>query len=47
MRGDVAHGHAPGVEPEDLLVQARQPRLALVDQLGFERCPGDRAACAP
>ena len=37
MRRDVAHRHAAGVEREDLLVQARQSRLALADQPRLER----------
>src|SRR3954469_16365994 len=34
---DVADGHAAGVEPEDLLVEAGQPRLALGQDLRLER----------
>ena len=37
VRGDVAHRHAAGVEVKHALVQARQPRLALGDQLGIKR----------
>ena len=33
VRADVADAHAAGVEPQDLVVQARQPGLALADQL--------------
>ena len=36
MRRDVADRHAAGVEPQDLVVQARQPRLALANELGLE-----------
>ena len=36
VRLDVAHGHAAGVEPEDLLVQPGQPGLALAHELGVE-----------
>jgi hypothetical protein len=37
VRLDVAHAHAAGVQPEDLLVQAREPRLTLGHELGLER----------
>ena len=37
VRGDVAHRHAAGVEVEHALVQAREPGLALGDQLGVKR----------
>src|SRR4030095_6600300 len=36
VRLDVTHGHAAGVEPEDLLVQPGQPGLALAHELGVE-----------
>ena len=34
--GDVADGHPAGIEPEDPVVQARQPCLALGHELGIE-----------
>ena len=37
MRRDVADGHAAGVQAEDLVVQARQPGLALADELALKR----------
>ena len=39
VRGDVAHGHAAGVEAEDLVVQPRQSGLALAHQLWARTCP--------
>ena len=39
VRRDVADRHPAGVEPEDLLVQASQARLALADQRGLKRAP--------
>jgi hypothetical protein len=33
---DVAHGHAAGIEPENPIVEARQPGLALGHELGIE-----------
>ena len=37
MAFDVTHAHPAGVEADDLLVQARQPRLVLADELRLER----------
>src|SRR5215210_7089407 len=37
VRRDVTGRHPAGIEPEDLLVQARQARLALADQLRRKR----------
>jgi hypothetical protein len=34
---DVADRHPAGIKPEDLLVQARQPGLALLDDLRLKR----------
>jgi hypothetical protein len=36
---DVAHRHAAGVQAEDAVVQAGQPRLALLDQRRRKRAP--------
>jgi hypothetical protein len=33
---DVAHAHPAGVEPEDPVIQAREPGLALGDELRVE-----------
>lgn len=44
VRRDVTHDHAAGVQPKDLVVRARQLRLALADELGLKAGRHSRAA---
>ena len=45
MRGDIADGHAAGVEPEHPVVQAGQPGLALAAPAAAQSCRRGHAGC--